>query len=137
MGDRLQLQFEPQRIDNRGCDLILHREDVVEFAVVGFRPEVVATGDVDELCGDTYLVAGLAHRALEHGCHVERIADLDDVVFVATELERRSPGGNLEPVDLREHIKQFLGDAVTEVDLVALRAHVGKRQHRDRARTSR
>ena len=101
----MQLQLEPQGIGNRLRDVVLHGKNIVELPVVCFRPEVIACGDVDELCGYAYLVAHLAHRPLENGRNVERIADLADIVIVAAELERRRACRDLESVNLCQDIE--------------------------------
>jgi hypothetical protein len=45
-------------------DIVLHREHVVEFAVVTLGPQVMSGGGIDQLRGDAHAVAGLTHAAL-------------------------------------------------------------------------
>src|SRR5256885_16004831 len=54
-------QVNSQRCYNGGCDLILNLEDVIELAIVGFRPDVVAIVDANQLRGDAKGVARLAY----------------------------------------------------------------------------
>jgi hypothetical protein len=51
-------------------DVVLHGEDIVELAVVGFRPQVRVRGHLDQLRGDAHAVARLAHTAFEDRGHV-------------------------------------------------------------------
>src|SRR5215472_7683468 len=46
---------------DRHClgDLVLHRENVGEVAVITLRPNVIACLGLDQLCGDADAVAGL------------------------------------------------------------------------------
>ena len=39
------------------CDIVLHLEYVVELAVVGLRPQVIAVVGADELGGDTQMIS--------------------------------------------------------------------------------
>ena len=75
--------------DHRGRDLVLDREDVVELAVVGLRPQVRVGAGADQLRGDPHRVARLAHGAFEHVRHVQRARDLRDRDLFALERERR------------------------------------------------
>ncbi len=46
-------------------DLVLDVEDVLEVAVVAFRPKVAAAFRFDELGRDAHPIAGLSHAALD------------------------------------------------------------------------
>ena len=59
-----ELRFD--RGDDRFGDLVLHGEHVGEAAIVTFRPEMAAGGNVIELGGDADAVAILAHAAFDH-----------------------------------------------------------------------
>ena len=84
---RVPAQPQLERIHDGARDLVLDREDVLELAVVGLGPEVVAVLHVDELRGDADPVADLAHAALEHRRHAELLADLPDVHLLPLERE--------------------------------------------------
>ena len=114
------------------CDVVLHREDVLQLAVVGLRPQVRVGRRLNELRGDSNVLAGLAHAAFEDGRHVELLRDRRDVHILALEVERRGAGHHPQAADLRQHVQEFLGKTVGEVFLVLLRAQVRERQHRDR-----
>ena len=129
---RIVQQFHPELVDHAARDLVLHGEDVVELAVVPFRPELVAAGGVDELCGDTEARAGGAHAALEHGGDTELATDFADVTRVPLELEGQSARGNPHALERGERGDQLLGHALAEVVLVLARAEVAERQHGNR-----
>ena len=112
-------------------NLVLDGEDVVDLALEGFGPDVVAVFGIDKLRGDANPVAGLTHAALKHGVYVERPADLRDVLVLAFELKGRGSGRDLETLGLGQHIQNLLGDAIGEILLIALGAEVGKREDRD------
>ena len=75
-------QRDLELLDHVRRDLVLDREDVVELAVVGLRPQVRVGAGLDQLRRDPHRVARLAHRAFEHVRHVQRARDLGN---------RRSP----------------------------------------------
>src|SRR6186713_2500656 len=52
-------QRQLQRLDYLACNVVLYGEDVVECTVIGLRPQVRTVGRLDQLCGDTDLVARL------------------------------------------------------------------------------
>ena len=64
---------------DRARDVFLQLEHVGEIAVVGPRPQIGIVGDLDQLRGDTHLVALLAHRAFEDVGDAERVADRTQV----------------------------------------------------------
>ena len=57
-------------------DLVLHGEDVGDFAVVAFCPDVAAIGDIVQLRGDAHAAAALSNAALEHIADAKLFADL-------------------------------------------------------------
>ena len=113
-------------------DVFLHREDVVKLAVVGFRPEVGIRRDLDQLRGDAYTIAGLAHTAFEHGGHVEFVRDRRNVDVGALEGERGRARGDAQAANLGEHVQQLFRQPVGEVLVVLVATHVDERQHGDR-----
>jgi len=124
-------QRATQLLHDRLSDVVLHREDVVQRAVVGLRPQRRALGDVDELHRDPHAVAGLAHAAVEHGRHVQLARDLRDVVAAVLELERRCARRHAQPRHLRQHVQQLVGQTLGEVLVVGAGAAIRERQHRD------
>ena len=94
LAGRMLRQPDPERCDHGLRDLILNREDVGHFAIEAFAPELVAVGDTDQLHRDSHAIPALAHAALQHRRHVQRLADLAHVVVLSAERESRSAGGN-------------------------------------------
>jgi hypothetical protein len=123
-----------QRRDDSVGDLVLDGEDVVQLAVVGFRPQVAILHRVDQLGSDAHPVAGLAHAALEDVVDLQLARDHRRAQLPALVGERRSARRHADVVHLDQHVEQFLGDTVREVLVVRVRAHVDERQHRDRLR---
>ena len=78
-------QRDLELLDHVRRDLVLDREDVVELAVVGLRPQVRVGAGLDQLRRDPHRVAGLAHRAFQHMRHVQRARDLRNRDLLALE----------------------------------------------------
>ena len=121
-----------ERARHGAGDLVLHLEDVRQVAIVGLRPQVVAVGRANQLSADAQHLAALAHAALQHVGHPELAGDRADVFVLALERECRRAGDHPQVRAVRQALDQLLGQAVGEMLLVALLAHVGKRQHGDR-----
>src|SRR6516162_7626881 len=67
------------RGDDGAGQFLLHREDVLQHAVVALRPDVIAGQRVDQLAGDTDPVRRPAYAAFQHIANAEVPADLPDV----------------------------------------------------------
>ena len=119
------------RGDDGFGDLVLHREHVGEVAVVALRPEMAAGGDIVELRRDAHAVAALADAALDHIADAELLGDLFHVDGLALVDERRVARDHEEPAQLRQRGDDVLADAVGEILLLRIAAHVGERQHGD------
>src|SRR5579864_1779722 len=65
-----------QRTRNRGTNLLLSLEYIVNHAVVAFRPQVIACLSLNELCGNSQRITRLAHTAFKKVSDCERFADL-------------------------------------------------------------
>src|SRR3954447_23373759 len=74
---RVNLRLD--RGDDALGDLVLHREDVDELAVVALGPEMAAGRGVVELRGDSHAIVRLAYAALDDVAHAEFLGDLPDV----------------------------------------------------------
>ena len=81
--------------------------DVLELAVIGFRPRVESRRGVDELRRDHELIAGLAHAALEDMSDLELVADLVDRLCRALECKCRGARSHAQRSDLRELIHEL------------------------------
>ena len=115
-------------------DLVLHGEHVGETAVVTLGPQMAVGVDVVELRGDAHAIADLAHAAFEHVAHAEVGGDLPQVYRFALVHERRVARDDEEPAQLRQRRDDVLADAVGEIFLFGIAAHVGEWEHRDRRR---
>ena len=86
------LDVEPQMFTKRPNDgrrnLVLHREDIRKFPVIGLRPKMKAVAGVDKLGSDAYLNARLADAAFQNEGHIQLLADIDDIPVLALELKR-------------------------------------------------
>src|SRR5262249_51108728 len=70
-------------VDSRGdgdghcvCDLVLHRKNIREIAVVVVGPDVLVALSLDRLCSNAYPIACLPHAAFERIAHPEIASDL-------------------------------------------------------------
>ncbi len=127
---RQQLQL--QGLDDCLRNLVLQREDVVQVAVVAFGPEVVVARRLDQLRRDAHATAGAAHAALEHVVDLQLPRHLRQVDVLALERERSVARDDGERGDLAQVRDDVLADAVAEIFLLQVAAHVGERQHADR-----
>ncbi len=125
------IKLRLDRGDDGLGDLVLHGEHIGEVAVVALRPDVAAGGDVVELRRDAHAVAALAHAALDHVADAEFLGDLlhmDGFAFVD---ERRVARDHEEPAQLRQRGDDVLADAVGEIFLFRIAAHIGEGKHGD------
>ena len=110
----------------------MHREDILDLAIVPLRPQAEAVGGVAQLCRDAYPLAGAPHRALKHGPHVQLLADHLQLLVLPLERERRCAPGDAQVGNGRERVEDLLGDTVGEEFVLGIAAHVGERQHGER-----
>ena len=124
-------QHATQRLDDVARDLVLDGEHVLQLPVVALGPELVAVGDIHQLGGEAQHAPGLANAALEDGVDLELLADGTDVL--AFSLEGKGRGARCHPKcgHPGEGVDDFLGDAVGEVLVVGIGAHVEEREHRN------
>ncbi len=112
-------------------NLVLHREDVGQVAVVALRPNMASGGDIVELHCDAHSVAAPAHAALNNVADAEFRRDLfhmDGFVFVH---EGRVACDHEEPAQLGQRGDYVLTDAVGEIFLLYVAAHVYEGEHGD------
>ena len=81
------VQRDFQAIGDGARDFVLDFEDILEFAIEAFGPEVVAIGDIDKLGHDADAVAGFANATFENGFHIEAFADNAEIDVLAFEGE--------------------------------------------------
>jgi hypothetical protein len=125
-------ELDRQRLDDLVHDLVLCGEDVVQLAVEAVGPQMAAALGVDQLGGDAHAVAGLADRAFQHEAHAELAADLLHLHRPALVGEGGIARDHEQRLDLGEIGDQVLGDAVAEILLLGVAAHVGEGQDGDR-----
>ena len=128
---RRRVELQLQGVGNRRRNLVLDGEDVGHLAVVALRPQVRAVGSQNELRRHTDAAAGAADAALEDVRHAERVRDPADVLVLAFERKRRRARNHLEAGHLRERVDDLVREAVAEILVVRIPAHVGERQHGD------
>lgn len=129
-------QAQRHGIDHRARHPVLQREDVRERSVVAVRPLLVAAGCLDQLHVDADLIAGATHAALDHVADAEGARGLRNVDGAVAVAEGRVARDHRQAVDLRQVGHQVFGDAVGEIELLRIVAHVLERQHQDRSRRS-
>ena len=125
-------QLRLQHGGNRRRDLVLHGKDIGELAVPTLRPHRTAIGRIDQLGSHTNALPALPHASFEHVLDAELARDIADPRLPPFERERRGASGHLQPGKAREHVDHVLGEAVAEILLLPIAAHVHERQHRDR-----
>ena len=125
------VELRLDRGDDRLGDLVLHREHVGETAIVTLRPDVASGCDVVELRRDAHTVAVLTHAAFDYVTDSELLPDLLDVDGLALKSKRRVARDDEEPTQLGKGGDEVLADAVREILLLRIVAHVDEGQHCD------
>ena len=128
----LRQQLDLELLHDRLRDLVLDGEDVGQIAVVAIGPEMRPVLRIDQLRVDADALARLSDAAFENVGDVEAPAHLLHVGVLALVGEGRIPRDDRQRRDLRQIGDDVLGDAVGEVFLLGIAAHVGERKHRDR-----
>ena len=103
----------------------------LQRTVVALGPQVTAGGGIDQLRGDPHLVVSLAHAAFQHIPHPQLLAHVLHLHRLAFVGEGRVAGDDKQAGDLGEVGGEVLGDAVAEILLLGIVAHVGEGQHDD------
>src|ERR1700683_646749 len=86
---------------------------------------------IDQLRGNAYRIAGLAHTAFEDMADAQLLRDGAGTQIGFAKLKRGGARGYFEPVDVSEYVEYFLRDAVCEIALVALRREIRKGKDRN------
>src|SRR6476620_5525961 len=113
-------------------NLVLDSEYLAHVAVIAFSPLVDAGSRIDKLRIDTHPLSRPANAALQDVADAELAGDLLHVDRSILVGECGVAGDHEQPPDARELGDQILGNAVGEVALVAIRAHVGEGQYDQR-----
>ena len=117
---------------DRQRDLVLHCKYVGQITVVTLRPNVVAGLGVDELRGHANPLAAPAHAAFQHVAHAEFAPDLLHVDRIALVGEAGIAGDDEQRTAAGQFGDDVVGDAVREILLLRVAAHVGEGEHGDR-----
>src|SRR5215468_7487121 len=112
--------------------LILNLEHIGHFAIISVGPKMISIRDVDELHGNAQAISGAANTALENRADVQRPSDFADVQSLSTKSKRRSARGHAKAFDSVELVDQFFCEAVTEILVFLVSAHICERKHRNR-----
>ena len=113
-------------------DVVLQLENIEQLAIVSLRPQMGPLRGVDQLAGDPDRVGRLAHAAFQHISDAQLARDLANIDRLALVGECGISRDDEEPRLTRECRDDVLGEAVREVFLLLVAAHVLKRQDGDR-----
>ena len=91
---------QPQVLHYLVRNVVLHREDVLELAVIDLRPQVGVGRHANELGGDPYALARRAYAAFEDRRHIELFRNGRDVHVLALETERGRARGHAQAAHL-------------------------------------
>jgi hypothetical protein len=133
--DRLQFlrqQFQLERGHDVSRDLVLKGEDVRKDAIETLGPEMAACPGVDQLGGYANPVSRLPDASLEDVADLQLAGELVDLHGLSLEIEGRVAGNDEDRRDLGEIGDDVLGDAIAEILLLRITAHIGERQDEDR-----
>src|SRR5262249_19561688 len=100
--------------------------------VEAFGPEMRSGDSVDQLGGDAYPSASLAHRTFEHIADTQFAADLLHIDRLALVCKTGIAGDYEEPADARQRGNDLLDHAIGEMFVLGVAAHIGEGQYRDR-----
>ena len=126
---RRQGHFE--RSDDATIDAVLQFKNIRHDAIESFRPEVAAAATIDQLRIDANLVAAAAYTAFQYVAHAEfggYGAQVDRLAFIG---KARVTANHEQSGYSRQVGGQVFGDAVGEVILLAIAAHVVEWQNGD------
>src|SRR5690348_4794339 len=132
--ERLALRWHEldlERLDDRRRDFVLNSENVFEVAVEALRPDMLAADSVDELRVDPHTPARLPHAAFKNVGDPELLSEIADVHRLTLEGECGVAGDNAQRRDFRQIGRDVFADAVAEIFLLGIAAHVLKRQYAD------
>jgi hypothetical protein len=84
-GRRHQLRLEHSRY---GCrNFVLNGEDVVQLAIITFRPQVESVGGIDQLDRHTNTAPGFPYATFQNMLHAQLSRDLRDLDILSFERE--------------------------------------------------
>ncbi len=112
-------------------DFLLHGKDIGHVALVALGPEMMAAGGVDELRRDPDTIAAATCAAFDEIGGAEILADLRRVLRLALVGEGRIARDHGKPAPVGQRGDDVLGEAIDEIFLGRIAAHVVEGQHRN------
>jgi hypothetical protein len=136
-GRRVRFRGQFEGGGDGGGNLLLHREDIGQIAVVTVAPEVAAVRATHQLRRNADAAARALDAAFEQRPHSQPGADVSHIQLFAAKGERRSTGRHPEAVDARERADDLIGQTIAEIFVLLFGAQAGKRQNGDGRRDRR
>jgi hypothetical protein len=124
----------PYRRDDPVAYLVLKREGILELSVVTLGPDVFVPDRIDELRGHSNPVVDFADAPFDHVLAAELARDRPRIDTAPLVGERGLPRPDLDPGDGLQPRRQVFDEAIREVRLCGILAHVDERQNEHRAR---
>src|SRR5215469_4799863 len=131
----LALGARQRRLDSGGdarSDVVLHREDIGQVAVVSLSPEMGAGGDIDKLAADAHALPGSAHATFEDIADAKVAANLLEIDGFSFVGECGIAGDDEKPAPFRQRRDDVLGNAVDKIFLLGIATDIVKRKDGDR-----
>ena len=125
-------QLPTECVGDATRDLALNGEQIADVVVETFGPKMRVSRRIDQLRVDPDLVAGTPDAALEHIPHPKFAADLLGVHVLVFVREGSVARDDQNVVQAGQVGCQIVGNAVSEVLLIATFAEIGKGQDDDR-----
>ena len=118
--------------DDASRDLVLYGEDVHQLAIVPIGPQVGSAAGIDQLGRNADAVAAFAHAPF-HEIPYTQLPRYLPKVFVNVAIDKRRVARDHEQrVKARQICDDVFADAIAEILLLGIAAHVLERQHGDR-----
>ena len=112
-------------------NFVLNGEDVGQITIEPSGPDVPAVFPVDELARDAHPGSGLPNASFQNKPYAKLLSYLLNLYRFALVSERRVAGDNEEAGHIRQVGNNVFGDAVTEIFLFRVAAHVVEGQDRN------
>ncbi len=130
-------EVSAQGLHHRCSQGLLHVEQFFRTALEVLGPDQVTVVHAAQQGIDPPLLALLANRTLENRVDIQQPADRGNIVRAILETVGRTPGHDLQPLDLAQGHGQLVGEPVAEKAAAAGLRQVVEGQHRDGCRAGR
>src|SRR5215510_2405082 len=130
--DALAFGARQRRLDSGGdarSDVVLHREDIGQVAVVSLSPEMGAGGNIDKLAADAHALPGSAHATFEDIADAKVAANLLEIDRFSFVGECGIAGDDEKPAPFRQRRDDVLGNAVDKIVLLGIATDIVKRKN--------